>query len=169
MISVGGQREIIMGNQGIEFYWFSIDNAPLRLSNFMDEFLHSSMFKNECVSKREKEDANPIFPYLGSAFNDKLAISDFRLLTKEEILEFFSDYSKLDEWGEDKGDFLNLFNNFSNFLSREHCNDYFIISKEWFDSFHAILTASSKIYNYYFLIIWINQIKELRVCVWNYD
>jgi len=166
-----GQYEIREGYQAIFWYIFLIDATSDSLESSANDFICSESFRENClpfiIKKKPKEGSR----FLQRAFNqDSLNISDFRILTKEDVLLFFSDYATSDGWNDDREDFITLMNGFNEIFKEEPTDHFFLISKEWFDKGNKILSADSEFYIYYFLMVWFDTDKKIiNICEWVYD
>ena len=169
--SFSDQIEIISGHQGLFWYSLVIDHLFDDISHLFNEFIRSDNFSVDCRPLIVKNDSRINTRYLDSAFNyDRLSMSDFKFLSKYELLNFFDDYGNDDNWGDDRPDFKVILNKFETLLIEEISEEYLLISKEWFDKDDVLLSVDSNVYLYYFLIIWIDQNKKMiKIIQWKYD
>ena len=167
-----GQNEFFENVQIIYQYSFQLIDYPIEVATFLEDFLHSKYFKEDCLPLIVKRDVEHKHNFLKRVFNeDKLSIKDFKIMSKVKLLQFFDEYSKEESWRDDRNDFVRLNKKFDDFLMKETCDTYFLLSKEWFPKNSIILDQFSvDIYIYYFLIIWIDEKEKLlTVCEWKYD
>lgn len=158
--------------QSIYFYLFLLETNPIIWDDFLEYFLQSKYFINDCLPFFIKKYPKPTFRYLKHAFReDQLKANDFRIFNKVELLNYFENYSNDESWGDDRNDYIVLMNNFKKIISKENCDYYFVINKEWFpNNSNKLYSDSADLYSYYFLILWIDvENKFLNVCEWNYD
>jgi hypothetical protein len=167
------QFHITEDSQGILLTEFSLKNNSIQNDKLIiDKFLKSKHYTIDCLPDFVKNDTKHPDFYLRQLFNDKqISITDFKELKKEEIFDFFEQFSNHDDWGEDKGDFKILLEKFNSIINNYESNRFYLISKDWFgEGSDKIRKPENWIYIYYFLIIWIDRInKYLMVCEWNYD
>ena len=150
--------------QGVNITEFYYSN-PYNLSNdeIINNFLHSDHIENDCVRDVVKNSSHK-HEYLKGAFVlPEINVNDFKKCSKEEIMKFLSDILAEPDWREDIDDFKRIHDRFVRFLNDLNTNNYYSISKSWFDELNSIkLTPESWVYVYYFLILWIdNKIKIL--------
>jgi hypothetical protein len=165
------QDEINEGHQNIFRYLFLTEDVPNIVNDFLDVFLHSEDFKNDCLPFIVKGNLGKNDRFLKHAFSEEvLSITDFKEFSKEKLLHYFDVYSKDSSWGDDRADFVVLLNKFVDLIRTEKSDQFYLISKEWFEKGNEILNDSSEFYLYYFLIIWLDRDKKVvNVCEWNYD
>ena len=98
-------------------------------------------------------------------------MDDFKQVDKNGLIKFLDDYAEEDDWETDRDDFIKIKDRYFEFLENVQSKNFYIISKEWFDQNDKRLRQEeSWIYTYYFLIIWIDEIKKiLTVSEWTYD
>jgi hypothetical protein len=165
------QTEIIEGNQAIFWYLFLIDNISGTVNDFLNTFIHSANFKENCLPFMVKKNRGENDRFLKHAFNaDALDIEDFKILKKDELFNFFDNYSREGSWGDDRADFLIIKKKLNDLIEKETTDHFYLISKEWFDKGSKLLNDNSDIYLYYFLIIWLDSDKKVvNICELNYD
>ncbi len=158
VFKLNSQKEIDEDFQGINLSEFTYSNFEnLSDENLIDSFIHSSSFTEESRRERIKNHTGDI-PFLRQAFEiDFVEINDFKLYSKNEFIQFLNDYAEQDDWGDTDGnDFVKLKDRFLEILKTVQPNNFYLISKEWFDQNDKRLQQEeSWIYLYYFLIIWI--------------
>ena len=164
-----GQYEIREGYQAIFWYIVQFDPAALELKKVIGNFLHSDNFRDFCSPFIVKKYGRENNRFLQGAFNQAaLEISDFKIFRKEELVKFFDDYSNTNDWGEDRAAFVAVMSDFNEFLRKEGCDSFFLISKDWFKRGDRLLSLDSEFYSYYFLIIWLDN-RTINICEWSYD
>ena len=139
----------------------------------IEKFIKSEYFTIDCLPEIVKTDKSNSDFYLRQLFdNDKLTIKDFKEFSIENLFDFLDDFSKHDDWGDDRVHFIKLLESFKSlFKSKSAYNKFYLISKDWFDKENDKLrNPESWIYIYYFLIVWIDKIEQkLYVCEWTYN
>ncbi len=106
------------------------------------------------------------------AFNiDRIKISDFKKLNKEETTKFLFDFLNEKDWGDDKNEFATLLNKYFEIHEQFDNNDFYVISKDWFDrDDEKVIEPESWCYIYYFLIISVDRNSNLLTSTeWQYD
>jgi hypothetical protein len=166
-----GQQEISSGYQALFWYIFLVDNSSTPSDKFFDDFLSSESFGLFCQPFVKKRTRGQNDRFLEGAFNrEALQISKFRKLTRENLLNFLSDYAKSEDWCNDRKDFTAILDEFEKPLRQESAPFFFLISNEWFKKEDNLLSADAEIYIYFMLIIWFDSDKRiLNVCQWSYD
>lgn len=166
-----GQHEIRANYQAIFWYIFSIENANDTAIDLLNEFLHSEILWECCLPFIVKKNIDHKWRFLPRAFNLRvLNLSNFKALSREQVLDFLDDYSDSPSWREDRDDFLTILNRFSELFQKEATGKFFLISKEWFKKEDEILNPNGEPFIYYFILIWFNaNKKEVNVCEWAYD
>jgi len=157
--------------QGINLTEFSFETEN-KTSNdqILNSFLKSNYYSYDCLRDCIKKEPNK--GYLRSALNvEKIEISDFRKCDKGNAIKFLEDYYNEPDWGADKQDFKTLIDFFVEIIDYSDNNDFYIISKDWFEnSDERLIEFESSIYTYYFLIIIINRnSNSLTLTEWTYD
>jgi hypothetical protein len=170
---LNSQKEINEDYQGINISQFTYSNAENVSEEFLiDLFFHSKSFTEESIREIIKNDTENR-PFLRQAFEiDLIKMDDFKQTDKNKIIEFLNDYGNTNDWGDTDGDnFIKLKDKFLEFLTNVKSNNFYLISKEWFDeNSEKVREPENWIYSYYFLIIWIDEIdKILTVSEWTYD
>ena len=136
----------------------------------VDTFIRTNDFSYDSLRDCVKKEPNKGF--LRRAFNiDKVKISDFRRYTKNEAVNFLYDFLNEPDWGDDRNDFKLLLNKYLSISEQYGDNDFYIISKDWFDKgCEKVLEPESWCYTYYFLIISVDRNQNLlMLSEWTYD
>ena len=163
--------EINENYQGINLTEFSF-NTDTSIDNdqIVNTFIRSSAFTydslRDCIKKE------PDKGYLRRTFNfDKVKISDFNKYDKKETLKFLIDFLNESDWGEDRIEFSNLLDKYFEIHEQLISNEFYIISKDWFDkSDKRLIELENWCYIYYFLIISIDRHSNLLTLTeWTYD
>src|SRR5580692_11163211 len=164
-----GQYEITAGYQALFWYIFLVDNSSTPSDKFFDDFLSSESFELFCQPFLKKRTRGQNDRFLEGAFSrEALQISNFRKLTRENLLNFLSDYAKSENWGNDRKDFTTILEQFEKPLKQESAPFFSLISKEWFKKKDNLLNADAEIYIYFMLIMWFDAEKKiLNVCQWS--
>lgn len=167
------QIQISENNQGFYLTEFQLDS---KLDNsddsIIDEFIKSESFTYDCLPEMIKKDKNNPDFYLRQLFdNEKISTIDFQRFGINELIDFFENYAKHNDWVDDQEDFLKVFTIFKTKLSMNKSVGYFLLSKDSFNSDNEkIRNPEGWIYIYYFLIIWVDRLeRKLFFCEWNYD
>ena len=163
--------EIDESYQGINLTEFSFRTEEGTSSDqLVETFIKSNHFAydslRDCI-KREPDKG-----YLRSAFDiNNLKITDFKKKSKEETATFLLDFLNNTNWGDDKNEFTKLLDKYFDFHNLFGDNDFYIISKDWFEKGDArILERESLGYLYYFLIISVDrELNLLTITEWTYD
>ena len=111
-------------------------------------------------------------PYLRQAFDtDRINISDFKKKSKKETAEFLYDFINQPDWGDDRNEFAKLLDKYFEIHNQFRDNDFYIISKDWFDKGDdRVIEPESWVYSYYFLIISVDRnLNLLTLTEWTYD
>ena len=107
------------------------------------------------------------------AFNfDKAKITDFKKYTKEEARKFLIDFLNESDWGDnDGGEFSDLRERYFEIHKKITSNDFYIISKDWFETNdERLIEPENWCYSYYFLIISVDRNSNLLTLTeWTYD
>lgn len=164
-------REIDVCYQGINLteFAFMADNQ-IDNDQIVDTFIRTKHFSYDCLRNCVKNEPNK--GYLRQAFNiDKIAISDFKRLSKEETIKFLVDFLNETDWGDDRDEFATLFDSYLEIHNQFGNSDFYVISKEWFDKDdERVLEPESWCYTYYFLIIAVDRDQHLLTLTeWMYD
>lgn len=167
------QIQIAENNQGYYLTEFQLDSELDNSDDkIIDQFIKSERFTYDCLPEMVKRDMNNPDFYLRQLFDyNKISTIDFQRFDISGLIDFFEKYAKAYDWGDDKEDFLKVFEEFKSKLELNKSVEYFLISKDSFDSDNEkIRNPEGWIYLYYFLIIWIDrQERKLFSCEWNYD
>ena len=163
--------EIDENYQGVNLTEFGF-SADKHLDNdqIVDTFIRT---KNFCYnSLRDCIKKEPDKGFLRRAFDiDKIKISDFKKTDKQGISKFLTDFSNEPDWGDDRDDFEKLLDRYFE-IDREFANnEFYILSKDWFDKDdERLIEPESWCYTYYFLIISVDRnSKTLTLTEWTYD
>jgi len=165
------QIEMDVNYQGITLTEFSI-SADDNIGNdqIIDTFIRSCSFNydslRDCVKKE------PDKGYLRQVFNiDKIKIADFKKHSKVGVTNFLCSFINRPEWGDDRNEFAKLLNWYFEIHDQFGDNDFYVISKEWFDKDdERVIEPESWIYSYYFLIISVDRnLNLLTLTEWSYD
>jgi hypothetical protein len=161
--------EIGENYQGMNFTEFSFSKANFSNESLLLEFIKSRSFTHESLQNVVKEDLDS--KYLRQAFDsDLLEIKDFKILDKKSLEKYLIDYSKSEDWSDDKKDFEILLMKFFKILQDVKADSFYMIDKDWFKESEKLRDPENWIYTYYFLIFWIdNNLKTISVAEWSYD
>lgn len=173
MITVETKRhiEINEGYQGINLTEFTIGFDEL-ISNdqIVDTFIRSEQFS--FGSLRDCVKAEPDKGYLRRDFDiDKIKITDFKKTDKQGVSKFLFDFINEPDWGDDKNEFAKLLDRYFEIHNEFGDNDFYVLSKEWFDKEdERLIVPESWVYTYYFLIISVDRKSNLLTLTeWTYD
>ncbi|RYX81523.1 hypothetical protein EON73_04770 [bacterium] len=164
--------EINESYQGINLTEFSIltDNSTSN-DQIVETFIHSNLFSIDSLRDVIKYNSENK-PYLRRAFNiDRINISDFKKKSKLETSTFLYNFLNEPDWGDDRNDFAKLLDKYLKIHTTLGGNNFYIISKEWFDKGdERVIEPVWLIYSYYFLIISIDRSSNLLTLTeWAYD
>jgi hypothetical protein len=167
-------QEIVEEYQGInlnEFKFPELEN--IIEEELITEFIYSNSYKEDCLTEiKKKYPENKNF-FLRQAFEiDNVLIKDFRKLDKKDLINFLNDLWSSDDWGDtDSNDFLIIKDKFIGLLKSTSINSFYLLNKDWFKEGDLRIREPERwIYSYYFLIIWIDKVKNtLLVSEWAYD
>ncbi len=164
--------EINENYQGINLTEFSIltDNY-IDNNQIIQTFIRSTNFSFDSLRDVIKYNSENK-PYLIRAFDiDRINISDFKKKSKEETSTFLYDFINQSDWGDDRNEFAKLLDKYFEIHDRLGDNDFYIISKDWFDKGdERVFELESLIYSYYFLIISVDRsLNLLTLTEWTYD
>jgi hypothetical protein len=151
--------------------FFYSDTSNLSNGEIITDFIHSKHIENDCIRNSVKNSPHKD-EYLKGAFElSELNSGDFKKSSKEEIESFLSDVLAEPDWHEDIEDFKKILNKFIDFLRDLKTNEYYLINKVWFEDLYSNKTRpESWVYNYYFLILWIdNNSKIIGYSEWDSD
>ena len=165
------QIEINEGCQGINLTEFVIAFDEL-ISNdqIVDIFIRSKLFSFDSFHDSVK--AEPNKGYLRRAFNiEKIKITDFKKTDKQGVSKFLFDFKNEPDWGEDRNEFAKLLDRYFKIHNEFGDNEFYILSKEWFDKEdERVIEPESWAYIYYFLIISVDRKSNLLTLTeWTYD
>jgi hypothetical protein len=167
------QIQISENNQGFYLTEFQLDSeVDNSYYSLIDQFIKSDRFTYDCLPEMIKKNKNNPDFYLRQLFdNEKISSFDFQRLDINGLIDFFDNYANHNDGGEDQEDFLKVYADFKTKLSVNKSVDYFLLSKDSFNSdSEKIRNPEGWIYIYYFLVIWVDrQEKKLLICEWNYD
>jgi len=165
------QREIRSEYQVIFWYTFLTEDIDNKVDDLLIEFIHSDCFREFGKPSIVSQSHIGGDRFLQGAFNlNNLDVTNFRIFSKDGLMQFFDEYSQSADWGDDRGEFIDVMNSFNKFLEKETSDCFFGISKEWFNQGDRVLSADSGFYTYYFLLMWLDIGKKIiNVCEWNYD
>ncbi|WP_416439932.1 hypothetical protein [Phnomibacter sp. MR] len=173
MITFNTKRhiEIIEGNQGINLTEFAIGVGEL-ISNdqIIELFIHSKQFSFD--SLRDCVKVEPEMGYLRQAFDiNKIKIYDFKKTDKHGLSKFLLDYINEPDWGDDINEFTLLVSRYFEIHSQLGDNEFYILSKDWFNKEdERLIEPESWAYTYYFLIISLDRKSNLlTLAEWTYD
>ncbi|HRG19369.1 MAG TPA: hypothetical protein PLP39_09785, partial [Flavobacterium lutivivi] len=163
--------EIDESYQGINLteFAFSIKN-PLENDQIVDIFIRSKHFTYESLRDCIKKETDVKF--LRRAFNiEKIKISDFKKINKEGTTKFLIDFLNEKDWGDDKNEFATLLNKYFEIHQQLGNNDFYVISKDWFErDDEKVIQPESWCYIYYFFIISVDRNSNLLTFTeWKYD
>ena len=163
--------ETFEGYQGCILTEFKFQPDKVLTENqVVEKFLHSDSFKYDSLLDAIKREPNK--GYLGRAFDiNKITIADFKRIDKKGVHNFLVDFLNDPDWGDDRTDFSNLVDKYSEIHSTLREDTFFIISKNWFDQKdERLLEPQSWCYTYYFLIIYFDKIDNILLLTeWTYD
>jgi len=153
-IDIKKHIEINEGYQGINMTEFAI-GVDDQISNdqIVDTFIRSKQFSFD--SLRDCVKAEPDKGYLRQAFNiDKIKITDFKKTDKQGVSKFLFDFINESDWGDDRNGFAKLLYRYLEIHNDFGDNDFYILSKDWFDKEdERVIEPESWVYTYYFFII----------------
>lgn len=163
--------EINEGYQGINLTEFTIGVDEL-ISNdqIVDTFILSKKFSFD--SLRDCIKAEPDKGYLRQAFDvDKIKITDFKKTDKQGVSKFLFDFFNEPDWGDDRNEFAKLLDRYFEIHNEFGDNEFYILSKDWFDKEdEKLIEPESWVYTYYFLIISVDRKSNLLTLTeWTYD
>lgn len=146
--------------------------ADKEISNdqILETFIRSNSFVIDRLPEGVKNEPDRF--YLKRAFDfEKIKISDFRKYSKEGTAKFLVDFINDPDWGDDRNDFAKLLDNYFEIHAQIETNNFYIISKDWFNIVaEKSNEPESWAFMYYFLIISIDRnSNELILTEWNYD
>ena len=141
-------------------------NNDLLVDNFMrsKQFSYGSL--RDCVKKEPEKG------YLRRAFNiDRIKVTDFKKTDKEGTSKFLFNFVNEPNWGDDRNEFVKLLDRYFEIHSEFGNNDFYILSKDWFDKDdERLIEPESWCYMYYFLIISVDRKSNLLTLTeWTYD
>ena len=121
-----GQCEIRVEYQAIFWYLFLVDDISGISDNYLEKFIRSNYFTEYCLPFVVKKYVGGSDRFLQRAFNeDALDLSYFKVFTKEGIIDYFNEYSKSGNWGNDGEAFLTLVDRFNEFFRKEASDHFF--------------------------------------------
>ncbi|MDB5199506.1 MAG: hypothetical protein JWO92_1469 [Chitinophagaceae bacterium] len=161
-----------------EYKFYEFDSEPdIIASFFKDEFYKREDFSRSMRAAIQfyKEDINS---YLKPAFNlKKIGVDDFHKLSKSEALEFI--WNNISIWQERKiEEETILFEKVKLFLNASEVENYYVISKDFFDQtldekhnpISEKIVFDATIYGYYFIVTWVEIPKNIiTVSQFEYD
>ncbi len=163
--------EIDESYQGINLTEFVIQvDEQMDNDQIVDTFVRSKQFSFD--SLRDCVKAEPDKGYLRQAFNvERVKITDFKKTDKQGVSKFLNDFLNEPDWGDDKNDFEKLLDRYFEIHNGFIENDFYIISKDWFDKDdEKVIEPESWVYTYYFLIISVDRNSNvLTLSEWTYD
>lgn len=163
--------EIDESYQGINLTEFDIKvDEQIDNDKVVDTFIRSKQFLFD--SLRDCVKAEPDKGYLRQAFNvDKIKITDFKKTDKQGVSKFLSDFINEPDWSEDRNEFAKLIDKYFEIHNEFEDNDFYILSKDWFDKKdEKVIEPESWVYTYYFLIISVDRkLNSLTLTEWTYD
>jgi hypothetical protein len=170
-IDIKKHIEINEGYQGINMTEFAI-GVDDKISNdkIVDTFIRSKQFSFD--SLRDCVKAEPDKGYLRQAFNiDKIKITDFKKTDKQGVSKFLFDFINESDWGDDRNGFTKLLDRYLEIHNDFGDNDFYILSKDWFDKEdERVIEPESWVYTYYFFIISVDRkSNSLTLTEWTYD
>lgn len=166
-----GHREIDLNYQGISLRAFSFEvDKNMGNDQIVDTFIRTKHFAYESLRNCIKKEPDKIF--LRRAFDlDKIKIADFKKFSKEETTKFLCDFLNDSDWGDDRDEFATLIDKYFEIHKQYGDNDFYVISKDWFDKDNEkVFNPESWCYTYYFLIISVDRNSNLLTFTeWKYD
>ncbi|MXV37646.1 hypothetical protein GO491_02970 [Flavobacteriaceae bacterium Ap0902] len=170
-LSVPIQFDINDGSQGFTINEFKL----IELGAINDLFGINELFDLAIKPNFVKEcfETNENCGYLKGLFKTKeLSIEKFKYFKTDSIYYYLDGFSESEEeWGEDKGAFKKLLNEFKN-LTKNTLDGCYLINKEWFDeSSKEVRLREFSLYAFYFIILWIdkNDDQNLYITEWYAD
>ena len=151
--------------------FFYSDTSNYSNQDIINNFLHSNHIENDCIRNYIKINTKKD-QFLKGAFElTELFENDFTKSSKVEVEQFLFGVLSEPDWHEDIEDFRKILTRFINFLNELDANDFYIISKDWFeDSKSKKIRPESWVYTYYFIILWIDdKTKTIGYSEWEYD
>lgn len=171
IIKINKHIEINESYQNIDLTEFTVNVDGLTTNDqIVETFIHSKKLSFDNLPDCVKNNLNE--RYLRQIFDiDKLKITDFKKTNKQGVLKFLIDFINEPNWGEDRSEFSKLLGIYIEIHNRFEDNEFYILSKDWFDEKDEILAKSeSWMYIYYFLIILVEKKLNLLTLVeWTYD
>ncbi len=172
------QEDVNNHSQGISLSEFRYsDEESISETELVDSFIHSKSFtedsRRECIKNYTGDGS-----FLRQLFEiDLVELRDFKTLDKKGIIQFLNNFDELDDLGEkeavdfDKNIFFGLKDKFLELSKAAQFNNFYLISKKWFDRNDVrIRQVEYDNFVYYFLIIWTDETnKTLSVCEWTFD
>ena len=163
--------EIDESFQGFNLTEFTIEVAEqIDNDQIVDTFLRTKHFSydslRDCIKKE------PDKGYLRRAFDiDKIKISDFKKTDKKGTTKFLFDFINEPDWGDDRNEFAKLIDKYFEIYNEFTDNEFYILSKDWFDKDdERLIEPESWCYTYYFLIISVDRdSRTLTLTEWTYD
>ena len=163
--------EISESFQGINLTEFAIEFGDKKDNDqIVNDFMRSKHFSFD--SLRDCVKAEPSKGYLRQAFNvDRVKITDFKKTDKQGVSKFLFDFINEPDWGDDRNEFATLLDKYFEIHKQFGDNDFYIISKDWFDKGdERVIEPESWVYTYYFLIISVDRNSNLLTLIeWTYD
>lgn len=163
--------EIDESYQGINLteFVFKVDEQ-MDNDQIVDTFVRSRQFSVDSV--RDCVKAEPDKGYLRQVFNvGRIKITDFNKTNKQGVSKFLIDFLNAPDWGDDKNDYEKLLDRYLEIHNGFIENDFYIISKDWFEKeAEKVIEPESWVYAYYFLIISVDRNSNvLTLSEWTYD
>jgi hypothetical protein len=164
--------EIDENYQGINLTEFSIiaDNDTVN-EQILESFIRSTSFTVDSLREVIKNNTENK-PYLKRAFDiDRINVTDFKKKSKDETVSFLYDFINQPDWGDDRNEFAKLLDRYFEIHKQFGDNDFYIISKDWFDKGdERVIEQESWAYSFYFLIISVDRsLNLLTLTEWTYD
>ncbi len=164
--------EIDENYQGINLTEFSIiADGNTDNDQIIESFIRSASFTVDSLREVIKNNTENK-PYLRQAFDtDRIHITDFKIKSKEETTKFLIDFINQPDWGDNRNEFAKLLDKYFEIHQQFGDNDFYIISKDWFDKGdEKVIEPESWVYAYYFLIISVDRSSYLLTLTeWSYD
>jgi hypothetical protein len=149
-------NEQYQGANITEFYYSSSEHTSD--DDIINDFLHSNHIENDCIRDYVRNSPNRNGFLKGAFTLVEISVKDFKKSSKDGVKKFLDDMLLEPDWHEDLEDFKKIHERFITFLNNLNSDNYYLISKSWFeDHVSKKLRQESWVYVYYILILWIDN------------